>query len=107
VYAVTTPTRVPSMKDVPTLNELGLKNFELSAWHGLWAPKATPKPVIDQLSKALQVAIKDPAVTQRFADLGAVPVAEAGATPSVLQGRVKAEVERWEPIIKAAGQYAD
>jgi tripartite-type tricarboxylate transporter receptor subunit TctC len=107
VYAVTTPTRVPSMKDVPTLNELGLKNFELSAWHGLWAPKATPKPVIDQLSKALQVAIKDPAVTQRFADLGAVPVAEASATPSVLQGRVKAEVERWEPIIKAAGQYAD
>ena len=82
VYAVTTQTRLPTMKDVPTLNELGLKNFELSAWHGLWAPKGTPKPVVEQLSKALQVAIKDPAVTQRFADLGAVPVTEASATPA-------------------------
>ena len=107
VYAVTTPTRLPTMKDVPTLNELGLKNFELSAWHGLWAPKGTPKPVVEQLSKALQVAIKDPNVTQRFADLGAVPVSEAAATPGALQTRVKSEIDRWTPIIKAAGQYAD
>jgi len=107
VYAVTTPTRLPTMKDVPTLNELGLKNFELSAWHGLWAPKGTPKPVVEQLSKALQVAVKDPTVTQRFADLGAVPVSEASATPAALQTRVKTEIDRWTPIIKAAGQYAD
>jgi putative tricarboxylic transport membrane protein len=107
VYAVTTLTRLPTMKEVPTLNELGLKNFELSAWHGLWAPKGTPKPVIDQLSKALQVAVRDPAITQRFADLGAVPVALSSATPEALQARVKTEVQRWGPIIKAAGQYAD
>ena len=107
VYAVTTPTRLPTMKDVPTLNELGLKNFELSAWHGLWAPKGTPKPVVEQLSKALQVAVKDPTVTQRFADLGAVPVSEASATPAALQTRVKTEIDRWTPVIKAAGQYAD
>ena len=107
VYAVTTTSRVPTLSDVPTVNELGLKNFELSAWHGLWAPKGTPKPIVDQLSKALQLAIKDPAVTQRFADLGAVPVTEASATPSALQGRVKSEVERWTPIIKSAKQYAD
>jgi tripartite-type tricarboxylate transporter receptor subunit TctC len=107
VYAVTTPTRLATMKDVPTLNELGLKNFELSAWHGLWAPKGTPKPVVEQLSKALQVAVKDPTVTQRFADLGAVPVNEASATPAALQTRVKTEIDRWTPIIKAAGQYAD
>lgn len=107
VYAVTTTTRLPTMKDVPTLDELGLKGFELSAWHGLWAPKGTPKPVVEQLSKALQVAVKDPAVTQRFADLGAVPVGEASATPSALSSRVKNEIERWTPIIKAAGQYAD
>jgi tripartite-type tricarboxylate transporter receptor subunit TctC len=107
VYAVTTHSRLQVMKDVPTLSELGLKNFELSAWHGLWAPKGTPKPVIDQLSKALQAAIKDPNVTQRFADLGAVPVKDADATPGALQTRVKTEVERWGPIIKAAGQYAD
>jgi tripartite-type tricarboxylate transporter receptor subunit TctC len=107
VYAVTTPSRLITMKDVPTLNELGLKNFELSAWHGLWAPKGTPRPVVEQLSKALQAAIKDPAVAQRFADLGAVPVAEASATPAALDARVKSEIERWGPIIKAAGQYAD
>jgi tripartite-type tricarboxylate transporter receptor subunit TctC len=107
VYAVTTPSRLQAMKDVPTLSELGLKNFELSAWHGLWAPKGAPKPVIDQLSKALQAAIKDANVMQRFADLGAVPVKDADATPGALQTRVKTEVERWGPIIKAAGQYAD
>jgi tripartite-type tricarboxylate transporter receptor subunit TctC len=107
VYAVTTPTRLPTMKDVPTLNELGLKNFELSAWHGLWAPKGTPKPIVEQLSKALQAAVKDPTVAQRFAELGAVPVTEASATPGALQSRLKTEIERWGPIIKAAGQYAD
>src|SRR4029453_18402792 len=107
VYAVTTLARLPTMKDVPTLNELGLKNFELSAWHGLWAPKGTPKPVIEQLSKALQAAVKDPTVVQRFADLGAVSVTEASATPAALRSRVKSEIERWGPIIKAAGQYAD
>lgn len=107
VYAVTTTTRLPSLKDVPTLDELGLKSFQLSAWHGLWAPKGTPKPVIDRLSKALQAAVKDSNVGQRFADLGAVPVKEADATPAALQARMKSEVERWGPIIKAAGQYAD
>ena len=107
VFGVTTRTRVPSLKDVPTLDELGLKNFELSAWHGLWAPKGTPKSVIEQLSKALQAALKDPNVIQRFADLGTVPVKEADATPGALQVLVKSEVERWGPIIKAAGQYAD
>ena len=106
-YAVTTLSRLESMKDVPTLNELGLKNFELSAWHALWAPKGTPKQIIEQLSRALQVAIKDPNVTKTFADLGAVPVKEADATPGALQARMKTEVARWGPIIKAAGQYAD
>jgi tripartite-type tricarboxylate transporter receptor subunit TctC len=107
VYAVTTKTRVESLKDVPTLDELGLKNFELSAWHGLWAPKGTPKPIVEQLSKALQVALKDPTVIQRFADLGTVPVKDSDATPAALQGQLKSEIERWGPIIKAAGQYAD
>jgi tripartite-type tricarboxylate transporter receptor subunit TctC len=107
VYAVTTKTRVESLKDVPTLDELGLKNFELSAWHGLWAPKGTPKPIVEQLSKALQVALKDPTVIQRFADLGTVPVKDSDATPAALQGQLKSEIERWGPIIKAAGQYAE
>ncbi|MFO1311494.1 MAG: tripartite tricarboxylate transporter substrate-binding protein [Burkholderiales bacterium] len=107
VYAVTTMERLPALKDVPTLNELGLRNFELSAWHGLWAPKGTPKPIVDELAKALQVAVKDPSVVQRFTELGAVPVAPAAATPAALSERMKSEVQRWGPIIKAAGQYAD
>lgn len=107
VFAVTSPQRLPTMKDVPTLDESGLKGFELSAWHGLWAPKGTPKPIIDQLSRALQVAIKDPTVVQRFADLGAVAVAETDATPGAHLNRMKSEIARWTPIIKAAGQYAD
>lgn len=107
VYGVTTKTRIPSMKEVPTLDELGLKDFELSAWHGMWAPKGTPKPIVGELSKALQAAIKDPTVIQRFADLGAVPVQEGDATPAALQAQLKFEMDRWGPIIKAAGQYAD
>ena len=107
VFAVTTPTRLPTMAAVPTLDELGLGNFELSAWHGLWAPKGTPKTIVDQLAKALQVAVKDPAVTQRFAELGAVAVPESSATPVALKRRLRAEVDRWGPIIKAAGQYVD
>jgi tripartite-type tricarboxylate transporter receptor subunit TctC len=107
VYGVTTLTRVPSLKNVATLDELGLKKFDLSAWHGLWAAKGTPQPVIERLSKALQVALRDPDVVKRFADLGTVPVKENEATPAALQARVNAEVERWVPIIKAAGQYID
>jgi tripartite-type tricarboxylate transporter receptor subunit TctC len=106
-YAVTTSSRVASLKELPTLDEVGLKGFELSAWHGLWAPKGTPASVIDQLSKALQGALKDQNVIQRLADLGAAPVKQADATPVALQVLLKAEVERWGPIIKAAGQYAD
>ena len=62
---------------------------------------------MDQLSKALRVALKDPTVILRFADLGTVPVKDADATPAALQGHLKSEIERWGPIIKAAGQYAD
>jgi tripartite-type tricarboxylate transporter receptor subunit TctC len=106
VYAVTTPTRLPTMKDVPTLNELGSRTS--SCRHGTAVgAEGHAEAVVEQLSKALQVAVKDPASTQRFADLGAVPVSEAVATPAALQARVKTEIERWTPIIKAAGQYAD
>ncbi len=78
VYGVTTKKRVPSLPNVPTMDEAGLKGFEVSVWHGLYAPKGTPKPVIDKLTKALQEAIKDATVKQRFADLGAEPVDRKG-----------------------------
>lgn len=106
-YAVTTKTRVASLPDLPTLNESGLPNFEVAVWHGLYAPKGTPKPVIDKLVRALQVALKDPTVKQRFGELGTEPVAENRATPQALRAQLKAEIEKWDPIIKKAGVYAD
>lgn len=107
VYAVTTKKRVPSLPNVPTMEEAGLPNFEVAVWHGLYAPKGTPKPVIDRLTKALQVALKDPTVIQRFADLGTEPVSQSQATPQALGKHLKAEIDKWAPIIKKAGVYAD
>jgi tripartite-type tricarboxylate transporter receptor subunit TctC len=107
VYGVTTKKRVASLPNVPTMDEAGLKGFEVSVWHGLYAPKGTPKPVIDKLTKALQAALKDDNVKQRFAELGTEPVAENRATPAALHTHLKAEIDKWSPIIKKAGVYAD
>jgi tripartite-type tricarboxylate transporter receptor subunit TctC len=107
VYGVTTKARVPSLPNVPTMSEAGLPGFEVAVWHGLYAPKGTPKPVIAALSSALQHALKDPNVKQRFADLGTEPVAESRAKPEVLRAHLKAEIDKWGPIIKQAGAYAD
>ncbi len=107
VYGVTTKSRLASMPNVPTMNEAGLPGFEVAVWHGLYAPKGTPKPVVDQLSNALRVALKDPTVKQRFADLGTEPVAENRARPEALRAHLKSEIDRWGPIITKAGQYAD
>ena len=107
VYGVTSRTRVPSLKDVPTLHEAGLKNFEVVVWHGLYVPKGTPKPVVDKLVSALQAAVKDPGFKEKLAELGAEPVAVEKATPAALQKQVKAEIDKWGPIIKKAGVYAD
>jgi tripartite-type tricarboxylate transporter receptor subunit TctC len=107
VYGVTTKKRVASLPNVPTMDEAGLKGFEVSVWHGLYAPKGTPKAVIDKLTKALQEALKDDNVKQRFAELGTEPVAENRATPAALGAHLKAEIDRWSPIIKKAGVYAD
>jgi tripartite-type tricarboxylate transporter receptor subunit TctC len=106
-YAVTTKTRVKSLPDLPTAEESGLKGFEVAVWHGLWAPAGTPKPIIDKLSAALKTALKDPAVVQKFAELGTEPVAENRATPEVLRSHLKSEIDKWSPIIKKAGVYAD
>jgi tripartite-type tricarboxylate transporter receptor subunit TctC len=107
VYGVTTKKRLASLPKIPTVDEAGLKGFEVSVWHALYAPKATPKPVIDTLTKALQAALKDKVVKDRFADLGTEPVEEKRATPDVLRAHLKAEIDKWAPIIKKAGTYAD
>jgi len=107
VYGVTTKNRVPSLPSVPTMDEAGLEGFEVAVWHALYAPKGTPKPVIDKLTKALQEALQDATVKQRFADLGTGPVAADRATPEALRKHLKAEIDKWGPIIKKAGVYAD
>ncbi|MDB5728397.1 MAG: tctC4, partial [Noviherbaspirillum sp.] len=107
VYGVTTKTRVPSLPNVPTMDEAGLSNFEIAVWHGLYAPKGTPKPAIATLSGALQTALKDSNVKTRFGELGTEPVAEARATPEALRTFLKTEIDKWSPIIKKAGVYAD
>jgi len=106
-YAVTTKTRVASLPNLPTLHESGLANFEVVVWHGLYAPKGTPKPVVDRLSKALQAALKDDNVKQRLAELGTEPVAQERATPDALRKQLKSEIDKWAPVIKKAGVYAD
>jgi tripartite-type tricarboxylate transporter receptor subunit TctC len=107
VYAVTTPQRLPSMPEVPTMHEAGLPNYKMTVWHALYAPKGTPKPIIDKLSKALQEALKDANLKQRYSELGAEAVAQDSATPEALRAHLKAEIEKWGPIIKKAGAYAD
>jgi tripartite-type tricarboxylate transporter receptor subunit TctC len=102
-YAVTTRTRVVSLPDLPTLHETMLPNFEVAAWHAIWAPKGLPKDVTDKLVGALQAALKDPKVIERFASLGAEPVPMAQATPEALKAQLAAEVPRWGAVIKAAG----
>ncbi len=107
VYAVTSKNRIPSLPDVPTTAEAGAPNVQVGIWHGLYAPKNTPAPVIAKLEGALQAALKDETVKARFADLGTEPEPMDRATPAALNAYLKAEIDRWAPVIKAAGVYAD
>jgi tripartite-type tricarboxylate transporter receptor subunit TctC len=106
-YAVTTPARLAALPDVPTTEEIGIQNFQVAVWHGLYGPKGTPPEAIEKLSAALKVALKDPKVIERFAELGTEPVADDRATPEALSAHLAAEIDRWKPIIDAAGVYAD
>ena len=106
-YGVTSRGRIASLKDIPTMQEAGLPNFEVTVWHGLYATKGTPKAIVDRLTVALQAAVKDPLVVQRLADLGSEPATLEHATPASLRSHLKAEIDKWGPIIKKAGVYAD
>ncbi len=106
-YAVTTKQRVKSLADIPTAEEAGLKGFEVTVWHGMWAPHGTPKAAMDKLVKALQTALQDPNIVSKFAELGTEPVPQNLATPAALDAHLKTEIAKWAPIIKKAGIYAD
>jgi tripartite-type tricarboxylate transporter receptor subunit TctC len=107
VFNVTTDERVRSLPNVPTSKEAGLPEFEVSVWHGLYAPKGTPAEIQQRLSKALQAALRDEKLVARFADLGTAPVAQDRATPEAHRRFWQADIAKWRPIIQAAGQFAD
>jgi tripartite-type tricarboxylate transporter receptor subunit TctC len=108
-YAVTTGKRLttPALKDLPTLQESGLKGFEVTIWHGLYAPKGTPADVLAKINAALKVALKDPEFIKKQEGLGAVVVTDKRVEPAEHKKFVAAEIAKWTPIIKAAGVYAD
>jgi tripartite-type tricarboxylate transporter receptor subunit TctC len=108
-FAVTTlkPLTTPALAKLPTLDASGLKGFNVSVWHGMYAPKGTPKAVQDKLNSALRSALKDPEFIKRQEALGAVVVTDARLAGAEHKKFVEAEINKWGPAIKAAGQYAD
>jgi len=102
-FAVTTKSKVSSLPDLPPLAADAVKGFEVSAWHAMWAPKGLPKDATDKLVAALQAALRDAKVIERFASLGTEPVPADLATPAALKAHLTAEVPRWGAVIKAAG----
>jgi tripartite-type tricarboxylate transporter receptor subunit TctC len=103
VYGVTTKQRIPSMPQIPTLDEQGMKGFEVVIWFGMWAPRGTPPTALEKLNGALRTALQDASFKARLADLGAVPAPLANAAPAPLLAHLKAEIDVWGPIIKKSG----
>lgn len=108
-YAVTTskPLTTPALKSLPTLQDSGLKGFEVTIWHGIYAPKGTPADVLAKLNAALKTALKDPDFIKKQEALGAVVITDKRVEPAEHKKFVAAEIAKWSPVIKAAGVYAD
>ncbi len=101
-YAVTSLTRVPTLPDLPTMDESGYKGFQVGIWHGLWAPKGTPKPIVDKLVKALQAGLADPKFQANMKQLGTT-VLTSEANPAALDAKVKQQVPQWTELFKKVG----
>ncbi len=101
--AVATAARLKILPAVPTMAESGLKDFQLAVWHGLYAPKGTPRPVVDKLAAALQAALRDPALTERYTEMSAAIATPDQATPEALRVFLRNDIERWKSTMKAAG----
>ncbi len=106
-YAIAMAERSPALPNVPTTKEAGLPEFQVTAWNALFAPKGTPKAIVDRLNDALVKALDDPDTRKRLLDLGGVISDRAGRSPAALAELVKSEVARWTPILKAAGVTAN
>jgi len=106
-YAVTSRSRLASAPDIPTVDEAGLPGLYIAYWHGIWAPKNTPSEAVARLNAAVVAALADPAVQQRFLELGQETPAPDRQTPSALKNHQTAEIEKWWPIVKAANIKAE
>jgi tripartite-type tricarboxylate transporter receptor subunit TctC len=108
-YAVTTarPLSAPALSRLPTMESQGLKGFNVTIWNGLYAPRGTPKAVVDLINAALRSALKDPEFIKREEAMGAVVITDARLSPAEHKKFVEAEIQKWGPVIRAAGQYAD
>jgi len=106
-YAVTAKSRLPSAPDIPTALEAGVDALDISVWYGLWAPKGTPKDVIEKLNAAAVSALADAAGRKRVSDPGLDVSARERQTPEALGAFHKAEIEKWWPVIRAAGIKGD
>ena len=108
-FAVTTPTRLssPVLKDMPTMQEAGLKDFSVTIWQGLYAPRGTPAPVLKKLNDALKAAVRDPDFIRKQEAGGATVITDARNDPAGHRAFVLSEVAKWAPVIRAAGVYAD
>ena len=102
-YAVTTPEPIEALPDLPTTAEAGLPDVKVAVWHGLYVPTNTPDEVVAKLTEALQVALVDPNVIDKMADLGTTPVAKDQVNPDAHRLKLKEQIELWTPIIKGAG----
>jgi tripartite-type tricarboxylate transporter receptor subunit TctC len=107
VYATTTRKRIPALPDIPTASEAGLKDFEVIVWHGIYAPKGTPKEALDKFNAALRAALKEPELMQRIVEFGGQVVPESKQTSAGLRDWLKAEIDKWTPIIRASGAYIE
>jgi len=105
-YAVTSPERLANLPDLPTTAEAGLADLQLGIWHGLYAPAGTPPEVLAELGTALQAAVADPTVAERFAELGTAPATAEEATPEGLSQLLADQIALWKPLIEAAGAKA-
>ena len=107
LWSSTIAMKLPSLASLPTLAESGLPDFGVTVWHGLYAPKTTPAPVLAKLNEALRGALKDPELIKRQEALGITVVSDARVEPAAHKKFVEAEVMRWAKVIQAAGSYAD